>query len=205
MENREAFITRLEPHFAPSDILDVQVAYTLAKFGHRSQVRKDEKDVEGAPLRYFEHVRRVALVLIDEVKIFDRDMVISGLLHDGIEDTRDLTPEMIEHCFGTDVVRIVKMLSKVPKAGYLDRLNACRDWRPLVLKGCDRLDNLRSMFNSSSEFKAKQVAETEEHYMPLFDRMLKLAPSEHEPRVRQLRDSIIRTLARHQAALGDAS
>ena len=73
-ETRESFFQRLDPYFPPSVLRDVQVAYTLAKFGHRAQTRK-ELDTEGHPLRYFEHVRRVALILIDEVHIVQREMV----------------------------------------------------------------------------------------------------------------------------------
>lgn len=194
IENREAFFERIEPYFVPSVLLDVQLAYTLAKFGHRAQVRK-ETDDEGSPVRYFEHVRRVALIVIDEVGIIKPEMVIAALLHDGIEDTRDLTPAMIEHCFGQDVCSIVKTLSKAPKEGYLERFHCSNDWRSYVVKGCDRLDNLRSLSHSgvSHEFRAKQVAETRDKYYALFDRMVTLTPVAFKENVSSLRDAI-----RHQ-------
>src|SRR5208282_5301326 len=116
MENKESFQYRIQPYFSPSDQLDVKLAYSLAKFGHRAQVRKEL--VDNKPTRYFEHVRRVALILVDEMKIMDRDMIIAALLHDSVEDTVDLTPELLEHCFGNEVITIVKLLSKVPKEGY---------------------------------------------------------------------------------------
>lgn len=181
-ENRETFFRRLQPFFAPSVLLDIDVAYTMAKFGHRAQTRS-ETDAGGQPLRYFEHVRRVALILVDEVKIMQREMVIAALLHDGIEDTRDLTPAMIEHVFGAEVVSLVQTLSKVPKEGYLERFWICSDWRTYVIKGCDRLDNLRSMSESSKEFRQKQVKETTEKYFPLFDRMVDLTPKGLVPSV----------------------
>lgn len=188
-ENRESFFARLEPVLAPSAMLDVQLAYTLSKYGHRAQVRK-ELDPNGDPMRYFEHPRRVALTLIDEVKIIDPDAIIAALLHDGPEDTRDLTPQMIEHCFGTRVARTVKILSKTPKDGYIERFSACTMWEPYVVKGCDRLDNLRSLPGTTIEFRKRQVAETREKYYPLFDRMESIAPSENYERVRWLRDTI---------------
>jgi GTP diphosphokinase / guanosine-3',5'-bis(diphosphate) 3'-diphosphatase len=184
-ENRETFFKRLEPFLAPSELLDVQLAYTLSKYGHRAQVRK-EKDDAGQPIRYFEHPRRVTLILLDEVQIHDRDLTIAALLHDGIEDTKDLTPEMIEHCFGADVVRIVKTLSKVPKDGYLERFKASVDWRPYVIKACDRLDNLRSLDGCDREFMEKQAIETETKYYPLFNRMVELTPVGHRARVEML-------------------
>lgn len=198
LENRDAFFTRLEPYFAPSKLLDIELAYTLAKFGHRAQLR-NEIDSAGNPVRYFEHVRRVALLLIDEAKIVDREMTIAALLHDGIEDTRDLTPAMIEHCFGHDVTMIVKTLSKVPKEGYIDRFKACVDWRPYAIKACDRIDNLRSLSGSTADFVRKQISETEETYYPLFDRMVTLAPSAFHVHVQSLRDEV-RRLTTHARA-----
>lgn len=190
MENKETFQARLRPYFSPSDQLDVKLAYCLAKFGHRAQTRKEL--TEGKPTRYFEHVRRVALVLMDELKIMDRDMIITALLHDSLEDCADLTPELLEHSFGTNVVSMVKMLSKVPKEGYIDRLNNCHNWKVLVLKACDRLDNLRSLMvpGTTLEFQKKQLKETREKYFPIFDKMVSIAPSEYHSVVLAVRDEI---------------
>lgn len=188
MENRETFFARLEPFYAPSQMYDVTLAYMLAKFGHRAQVRNEI--VDGAPLRYFEHLRRVALVLVDQVKITDPTMVIAALMHDALEDTRDLTPGLLEHCFGADLVTIVRGLSKVPKEGYIDRLGMCSDWRVLIIKACDRYDNLMSVEDVSPEFVAKQVRETREKYVAIFKRMAYLAPEPHEQNVWKLYNMI---------------
>lgn len=188
-ENRASFFERLEPFLAPSVLLDVQHAYTLAKYGHRAQVRK-ELDDHGDPVRYFEHVRRVAIILVDEGKIVKPEMIIAALLHDVVEDAPNLPPALIEHCFGSDVCVIIKTLSKVPKDGYLDRFHMSTDWRPYVIKACDRLDNLRSLSAANEEFRLKQIAETRDKYFPLFDRMLELTPVEYRSQVQQLRDAI---------------
>lgn len=190
MENKHTFQARLQPYFSPSDQLDVKLAYCLAKFGHRAQNRKEM--VDGKPTRYFEHVRRVAIVLMDELKIMDRDMIITALLHDSLEDCEDLTPELLEHSFGPDVVHMVKMLSKVPKEGYIERLNHCHEWKVLAIKACDRLDNLRSLMipGNTNEFKKKQIKETKEKYYPLFDKMVNLAPPNHSQKLNALRDEI---------------
>lgn len=180
MENKESFFKRVYPFFGPSVLRDIELAYILAKHGHRPHFRKDEKDESGAPLRYFEHVRRVALTLIDEAQVIRPEMVIAAILHDTIEDTKDVRPELIEHCFGSDVVGIVKVLSKDPKEGYLDRFIVCTDWRPYLVKACDRLDNLRSLDPAKEDFYRKQVTETRDKYFRLFDRMLDLTPAEHK-------------------------
>lgn len=183
MENKETFQLRLMPYLSPSDLLDVKLAYCLAKFGHRAQVRKEL--TEGKPTRYFEHVRRVAIVLMDDMKIMDRDLIIASLLHDSLEDTHDLSAELLEHCFDSSVVRIIKMLSKVPKEGYIDRLSHCYEWQVLAIKACDRLDNLRSLMipENTIEFQKKQVKETREKYFPIFDRLVLIAPTQYSKEV----------------------
>jgi guanosine-3',5'-bis(diphosphate) 3'-pyrophosphohydrolase len=189
-EDREKFFNRIV--FLPeADRMRIQLAYTLSKYAHRAQVRK-ELGPDGKPLRYFEHVRRVTLVLLDELKIARAEMIVTALLHDGIEDTRDLTPDMIEFHFGSDVGTLVKLLSKVPKEGYAERLFSFGDWRALVIKACDRLDNLRSLGASSREFRTKQVTETRKVYYPIFNRMVEIAPPEQAKAAAYLRDEIMK-------------
>lgn len=201
MENKETFQARIQPYFSPSDQLDIKLAYCLAKFGHRAQLRKEL--TEGKPTRYFEHVRRVAIVLMDEMKIMDRNMIIAALLHDSLEDTHDLTPELLEHCFGSDVVSMIKILSKIPKEDYILRLVNCLNWKVLALKACDRLDNLRSLMvpGTTIEFQKRQIAETKEKYFPIFDLMLTLTPTEYIPRVSVVRDEIRRLIERYSTII----
>lgn len=199
LENKQTFQARLLPYFSPSGQLDIKLAYVLAKFGHRAQVRKEL--AEGKPTRYFEHCRRVSLILMDEMKIFDRDMVISALLHDGIEDCgQELSPELIEHCFGNDVVSIVKMLSKVPKDGYIGRLQHCQNWKVLAIKACDRIDNLRSLMipGTTKEFQERQIKETREKYFGVFDRLTQeLCPKIYLPGVEIVVKEIKRLIERY--------
>lgn len=197
MENKQTFFARITPIFPRSEECKIQLAYYLAKYAHRAQVRKES--VNGKPLRYFEHVRRVAIVLMDECKCFNVDLIIAALLHDILEDCgEDLTPELLEFTFGADVVSIVKKLSKVPKEGYLERLSICTDWRPLLIKACDRLDNLRSLMvpGTTVEFQKKQIKETREKYMPLFDKLVKITPPEHQEGASRLRDEILKIIER---------
>ncbi len=191
VENKRRFFSRIKPFFAPSTLSDIRVAYMLAKFGHRAQVRKT-KDSKGKPIRYFEHVRGVALILIDEVKIIDAEMIIEALLHDSLEDTEDITSEIIEHLFGTKVTTGVQTLSKIPKRGYHKRLMLCADWQVIFIKGCDRLYNNRTLTQTSESFRRRQIAETRKYYYPLFDRMIELTPVEYRPRAMWLRDEIRR-------------
>lgn len=201
METKETFQNRIQPHFSPSAQLDIKLAYCLAKFGHRAQFRKEL--VEGKPTRYFEHVRRVAIILMDEMKIMDRDMIIAALLHDAVEDTQDLTPELLEHSFGNNVITIIKLLSKVPKEGYHDRLSNCKNWQVLAIKACDRLDNLRSLMipGTTLEFQKKQVEETKKYYFPLFNQLLKICPVQYKANLRPIKDEIKRLVTRYEVLI----
>lgn len=200
-ENKETFHNRLAPYFSPAQQLDVKLAYVLAKFGHRAQFRKEL--VDDKPKRYFEHVRQVALVLIDEMSIIDRDMIIAAICHDLLEDSDDVTPELLEHCFGTEVVSIVKCLSKVPKEGYHERLSSCDNWKVLAIKACDRLDNLRSLMvdGTSKEFQKRQVKETKEIYFPLFDKLITIAPVAHTVKISKVRDEIRQLIERYSTII----
>ena len=201
LENKITFQARIQPYFSPSDQLDVKLAYCLAKFGHRAQVRKEL--VKGKPTRYFEHVRRVSIVLMDEMKIIDRDMIIAALLHDSIEDCADLSAELLEHSFGNDVITMIKLLSKIPKEGYIERLSNCKNWKVLAIKACDRLDNLRSLMidGVSPEFQKKQVLETKEKYFPVFDQLIQICPEFHVSNISGIRDEIRRLIERYSVMI----
>ena len=201
MENKETFQARIRPYFPPSDQLDIKLAYTLAKFGHRAQLRKEL--VDGKPVRYFEHVRRVAIVLMDDLKIMDRDMIIAALLHDSLEDTEDLTAELLEHSFGSQVATMVTLLSKLPKEGYHERLKNCNHWKTIALKMCDRTDNFRSLFvpGVSLEFQKKQILETKQQYIPLFDQLVLSCPPAHQANIRTLLDELKALVVRYETII----
>ncbi len=189
-ENHKSFFDRLV-FLSFEDRLNVELAYALAKYWFRSKYRK-EIDLAGNKIRYFEHLRRVVLILIDELKIANPELIIAALCHDALEDTRDddLAAAQIEKRFGKDIIWMVKLLSKVPKEGYLERLNAFADWRVLLLKACDRLDNLRSLKAGSVEFQKKQIEETRTKYYPVFDKMVAIAPPDYVQRMVYIRDKI---------------
>ncbi len=195
-ENRESFFRRLRATLNPRDYYDVELAYILAKGGHHHQKRK-ELGPDGLPKRYFEHLRGTALILIDEVGIIERTFIVAALLHDALEDTHDISPELLRHCFGSTVADIVQQLSKVPKEGYLERLRAA-GWPALIIKACDRLENLRTLDRPGvdRQFLLKQVRETHEKYLSVFDIMVAEAPFQWLEQTRRIRDRICQELER---------
>jgi|GEM_PF-1460123 len=100
--NRERFFELLN-HLSPIDREKVVVAYWLAKNAQRGQTRDGGE-------RYFEHVRGVALLLIEN-GYSDAEIIIKALLHDLIEDTE--TPfSIIIMLFGKEVFESLLLLSK---------------------------------------------------------------------------------------------
>lgn len=175
-ENRETFFGRLEPVMAPSEILDCEIAYELCKGAHHWQTRK-ELDENGEPIRYFEHLRDTTLIPIDELGIVNTETVETCLLHDSCEDTKNITPRMIERLFGSKVALNVKLLTKTAanKDRYYDNLMTYGYPMVWIVKGSDRLSNLRTLDQCSKEFQAKQVHETYAKILPMLRQLTNTA------------------------------
>jgi (p)ppGpp synthase/HD superfamily hydrolase len=117
---------------------------------HAGQTRK------GTDVPYVTHVMRVAALVIEHGG--DAEQVAAALLHDTVEDCRDVTHEVVEVKFGAEVARIVHALTdtmpgdspekkspwRVRKLAYVERL-AGLDARGCLVAVCDKLDNLRSL------------------------------------------------------------
>lgn len=169
--NRTTFMAMVHGFSNEEDARQVELAYLLAKKLHKGQTRK-ELGPDGLPLRYFEHLRRVALILITEAGVVEPNLIIAALLHDAIEDSEEiqLTGLLVERLFGADVAQIVRLVTKVPKEGYLERLKAglkASYGRPALIKAADRLDNLRSLPLDNPGFCEKQRVETRDKLLPI--------------------------------------
>ncbi|MFC1638666.1 HD domain-containing protein [Patescibacteria group bacterium] len=190
-EGKKEFLDRLHPVLPPEAVSHIKHAYRDSKFSHRWQKRKS-RDENGDRIRYFEHCRAAALIYIDEVGGSQPEMIISLLDHDLLEDT-DVTAIDLGYWYGPysrEVARIVRLVSKVPEEGYVERLNRYADWKALMVKACDRLANLRDLEDTEPEFRRKQARETREKYFPLFDRMVEMTPPEWRVGAEYLRSEI---------------
>jgi len=145
-------------------------AYEMAETVHQYQLRND-----GTP--YIWHPARVAKIIVMELGIVDPDTVIAALLHDTLEDSDILTPEVLEYNFGARVARHVELLTKEIRIKdgpvrekidkeYAERLHAapvvCR-----IIKLADRLDNTRCLQFNLKRNPYKYVVETTNHYLPM--------------------------------------
>ncbi|KKU50741.1 MAG: hypothetical protein A3H69_00260 [Candidatus Sungbacteria bacterium RIFCSPLOWO2_02_FULL_47_9] len=148
----------------------------VCKRGHRSQ-RRDGGE------RYFEHCRRVTLILL-ETDSPNAPQIISALLHDCVEDCF-IPRDIIRDLFGDGVASAVEVLSKKTPCydksngsiaekkkkstdEYFGALRASPEWVRTV-KLADRLDNLRTMHVWSKERKQKYVVETLQYIIPIAD------------------------------------
>lgn len=172
-ENKGLFFSRLEGQVLPSELVKIKTAYMIAKHAHRAQLRKERNDA-GRKIRYFEHVRRVALLLMDStgegsgVPGWRWQDVCAALLHDTIEDTEDVTAEILEAVFGAEVCKMVMSMTKWPgRQDYIYQIYKGGE-RVIYLKMCDRLDNLRSLdgVDITEEFRDRQKRETREIWIP---------------------------------------
>lgn len=180
-ENRKRFFDRLENVLATDDRLRIELAYIVAKELHRSHERKGEVDVYGNPVRYFEHPRRVALILMDDLKCYDVPMIQSALLHDVVEDCDGVTNTHIRVWFpDSEVATLVQCLTHCEDNDlYPQHLADKGDWRPILLKFCDSLDNSRTLESCAPNKRAKIAKKIEENYLPVFFQLHDLLPARY--------------------------
>jgi len=172
VSSREIFRVQLEPHMLESELENVMTAYVFSKYGHRTQERDNG-------IRYFEHPKAVANIIIQELGLRgDWRIIAVALLHDILEDSWLLTENRLEKNFGREVAFWVKCLTKKPKDGYHERLRELGSWQVLLVKLCDRLHNLRTLGHCDPSKQKRQIEETRNYYLPLADMLFERIPIE---------------------------
>src|SRR5476649_1606738 len=149
-------------------------AYVFSMKAHGSQKR-----ASGDP--YFSHPVEVA-GLLAQMKL-DSASIITGLLHDTVEDTV-ATLEDIERSFGPDIARLVDGVTKLSRIELQsDHTKQAENFRKLVLamsedirvmlvKLADRLHNMQTLHYIKSEDTRRRIArETMDIYAPLAERI----------------------------------
>ncbi len=215
MENRESFQSRLSS-LSELDTKLIDFAYDIAKESHRTQSRDGGE-------RYFEHLRSVALILIDECHVLEPDLIIAALLHDSIEDAgtfgnpnlpyskwRSVANFRITRMFNEKIAKIVITLTKPKVNGeeittleqsrdmYFQNLRTA-DSDALLIKMCDRLHNLRSLPTTTPEKRERILKETEEVYYPILEESITLAGYQQERNylLREIKNEVVKlTLAK---------
>lgn len=160
-----------DPH-ADEDALNR--AYVFSMKAHGSQKR-----ASGDP--YFSHPVEVAGIL-SQMRL-DAASIVTGLLHDTVEDTV-ATLEDIERLFGPDIARLVDGVTKLSRIELQSDqtkqaenfrkllLAMSEDIRVLLVKLADRLHNMRTLrFIKDPEKRRRIARETMDIYAPLAERI----------------------------------
>ena len=195
--SRRKFLGRLRPLVTPDALSRIATAYQFAKAAHRGQPRDSGE-------RYFDHPRAVAWILITELKIRDWRVIVDALLHDTIEDTYLLKPENIQRNFGSQVVLDIQLLTKRPRRGYLPRMRDFGSIRVLLVKGADRLHNLRTLSGCKSEKQRRQILETRNKYLPLMDVLVSRLPKKNRWQGEYLKARILEIVASYESKFAAA-
>ncbi len=176
-------ISRVKKYHPSDDISMIEKAYRTAYEAHKSQVRKS-----GEP--YIIHPLCVAIILADLE--LDKETIVSGLLHDVVEDTI-MTEEEITKEFGGDVALLVDGVTKLQqlqlsgstqsRSGDNDRvemqaenlrkmfLAMAKDIRVIMIKLADRLHNMRTLKHMPPEKQQRIARETMDIYAPIAQRL----------------------------------
>ena len=173
MPSLQDLLDRVSSYQPSADLELIRRAYAFAETAHAGQFRKS-----GDP--YVVHPLSVAHV-ISELRL-DADSICAGLLHDCVEDT-SATVDDITKLFGANVAFLVEGVTKLGKVQWHTKEEAqaenfrkmlvamARDIRVILIKLCDRLDNMRTLGAMSPEKQERIARETMEIYAPLANRL----------------------------------
>lgn len=172
--SRVSFLDILKPHVSKENLQNIEDAYTLSKYGHRNQLRD-----QGT--RYFEHPKSVALILMNELHIYEPEMIAMALLHDIVEDTFILSKYGLEKLFGKRVILGLEYLTKTGSAEeYVEKLQECDDIGVIIIKFADRLHNSRDLDSVREEKKIRKIKETRLLYLPLLEKKIESAENKSD-------------------------
>lgn len=169
----DELIKKASVYLDQEDIELLQEAYMFAKEAHRGQVRKS-----GEP--YITHPVEVAGILVN-LKM-DVTTIISGFLHDVVEDT-PVTLDDIREKFGDNVAELVDGVTKLRHFEYTSKedqqaenhrkmfVAMARDLRCVIVKLADRLHNMRTLKFMTKEKQLQKANETLEIFAPLANRL----------------------------------
>jgi guanosine-3',5'-bis(diphosphate) 3'-pyrophosphohydrolase len=169
----QQLVTRVQGYQPAADAELIRKAYHYSEWAHRDQARKS-----GDP--YFIHPASVAEI-IAELRL-DTASVCAGLLHDTLEDTI-ATKEELSREFGGEIAELVDGVTKLGKINFISKedrqaesfrkmvVAMAQDIRVLLVKLCDRLDNMRTLQHMKPEAQERIARETMEIYAPLANRL----------------------------------
>ena len=162
--------------FTPEEMQTLDRAIEFTKQVHAHQTRHS-----GEP--YYTHPENVAIMLANMG--MDSHTILAGLMHDVIEDGKDITYEKLASMFGQDIAGMVDGVTKLTKTGKNEMIRRediqaesfrkmflaiANDIRVVIIKLNDRLHNMRTLQYCSEEKQIRKARETLDIYAPLAHR-----------------------------------
>ena len=160
-------------HLSDKDVEMIKKAYVYSAKVHSGQKRSS-----GEP--YLSHPLEVSGILA-QMKL-DVSSIITGLLHDTVEDTL-ATSEEIESMFGKEIAFLVEGVTKIGQLPYSSKIErqaegfrklilaTAKDIRVVLIKLADRLHNMRTLEHLREDKQKRIASETFDIYAPLSHRL----------------------------------
>jgi GTP pyrophosphokinase len=173
MVRLDDILEKILSYNADADLDAVRKAYVFSAKVHQGQMR-----LSGEP--YLTHPMEVAFILA-QLRM-DVPTVVTGLLHDTIEDTLT-TVEELRSLFGEEVAELVDGVTKIGKITFRTSeerqaenfrkmlLAMARDIRVVLVKLTDRLHNMRTLDHHPEARQRRIAQETLDIYAPLANRL----------------------------------
>jgi len=173
MARLDKIIDQITSYHPTADLDVLHKAYIFSGKVHQGQYRLSGDAYLSHPLEVAEILARLQL---------DMPTIVTGLLHDTIEDTLT-TREEIQSVFGEEIAELVDGVTKISKITFKTSeqrqaesfrkmlLAMARDIRVILVKLADRLHNMRTLESQNSSRQQKIAQETLDIYAPLANRM----------------------------------
>ncbi|MFM8269025.1 MAG: RelA/SpoT family protein [Pseudomonadota bacterium] len=169
----ESLLTAVRNHHPNRDTSLIEKAYRFSEALHEGQQRSSGES-------YIQHPVAVATILA-ELKL-DTATIVTGLLHDTVEDTH-ATREEISAQFGPEIGNLVDGVTKISQISFQTSeekqaenfrkmiLAMAQDIRVILVKLADRLHNMRTLQFLKPEKQVRIAQETLDIYAPLANRL----------------------------------
>lgn len=160
-------------HLTDKDVDLIKKAYVYSAKVHSGQKRSS-----GEP--YLSHPLEVSGIIA--LMKLDVSSIITGLLHDTVEDTL-ATSEEIESMFGKEIASLVEGVTKIGQLHYTSKIErqaegfrklilaTAKDIRVVLIKLADRLHNMRTLEHLSVDRQKRIASETFDIYAPMSHRL----------------------------------
>lgn len=173
VESVDQLVDRVRSYHSACDADFLKKAYDFSAKAHAGQIRRSGE-------AYIFHPLAVAGILAD--LHLDLDTIVTGLLHDTVEDT-SVTLADIEREFGEHVAVLVDGVTKISQMSFQNTqekqgenirkmiVAMGKDIRVVLVKLADRLHNMRTLHHMQYHKQLRIANETLEIYAPLASRL----------------------------------